>query len=219
MNFNDKRFCGSSRTAESVRFQFAMSRFESSRASQAVFKPKLGPLKEEKSPQLAGFCNSAPVSGLPNWRTTRPFRAKSLVTTANIPVFGRLSSETRFDPHCIKPVSTDAASSFCNFYSRRDESIGPAKRLGRRSKAAVPKRGPSASGSIANSNAASALQRKPERFSPLSRSIRPMANWRPSASLLRSRRLNNFLRVNRQEMQRLLAEGLLVIQVDSSAHP
>jgi hypothetical protein len=48
---------------------------------------------------LAGFCNSAPVSGLPNWRTAKPFRAKSLVIAANIPVS---ASETRFDLHCTR---------------------------------------------------------------------------------------------------------------------
>jgi hypothetical protein len=76
--------------------------FESSQGSQAFLEPKIEPLKGEKSPLLAGFCNFAPVSELSNWRTRRPFREKSPATTANIPVFGRLSLETRFDLHCVR---------------------------------------------------------------------------------------------------------------------
>jgi len=50
--------------------------FESSQGSQAFLEPKIEPLKGEKSPLLAGFCNFAPVSELSNWRTRRPFREK-----------------------------------------------------------------------------------------------------------------------------------------------
>jgi hypothetical protein len=67
-----------------------MREFESSHSSPAFPKPEAHPLKEEKSPLLAAFCNSAPVSELSNWRSRGPFREKSPATTANIPVFGRL---------------------------------------------------------------------------------------------------------------------------------
>jgi hypothetical protein len=84
-------------------------------ASQAVLKQEIEPLKREKSPLLAGFCNFAPVSELPNWRTRRPFREKSPATTANIPVFGRLSLETRFDLHCVRGAGVDSSTSQENF--------------------------------------------------------------------------------------------------------
>jgi hypothetical protein len=58
------------------------------------------PLKEEKSPPLAGFCNSAQVSERPNRRTRGPFRQKSPATTANVTVLQRLSAETGFDHDC-----------------------------------------------------------------------------------------------------------------------
>ena len=80
-------------------------------ASQAVWKPEKVPLKGEKGPLLAAFCNSAPVSEFPNRRTCRLFREKSPATTANIPIFGRLSLETRFDLHCVR----DAAVAFAIF--------------------------------------------------------------------------------------------------------
>jgi len=44
LNFNEKRFCSSSRLAERIRFQFAISRFESSRPSQAVPRSEKSPL-------------------------------------------------------------------------------------------------------------------------------------------------------------------------------
>jgi hypothetical protein len=89
-----------------------MRRFESSRPSQAFLRPEVPPLKERKSPPLARFCNSAPVSELQKWRTRRPFRQKSPATTANIPVFGRHAPETRFDPHCVLRAAVDALISF-----------------------------------------------------------------------------------------------------------
>jgi hypothetical protein len=55
-------------------------------------------LKEQKSPLLAGFCNSAPV--FPNSRTRGPFRQKSPATTANIPVLQKLWAETGFYHDC-----------------------------------------------------------------------------------------------------------------------
>jgi hypothetical protein len=48
--------------------------FESSRPSQAFPRPEVPPLKGQKSPLLAVFRNSAPVSELPNWQTRTPFR-------------------------------------------------------------------------------------------------------------------------------------------------
>jgi hypothetical protein len=75
-------------------------------ASQAVRKPEKVPLKGEKGPLLAGFCNFVPVSELPNRRTHRPFREKSPVTSANIPVFRRLSLETGFDLHCARVAAS-----------------------------------------------------------------------------------------------------------------
>lgn len=81
-------------------FNSTIQRFDPSRPSQPVPRPVVSPLKEQKSPLLAGFCNSTPVSELPNSRTERPIRQKSLVTTANIPVFRRLARETGFDRDC-----------------------------------------------------------------------------------------------------------------------
>jgi hypothetical protein len=81
---------GSSLDFSKVLFQSGMSWFESSKVSQAVPKPEIVTLQGQKNPLLAGFCNSAPVSQLRNWRARRPFREKSPATTANIPVFGRL---------------------------------------------------------------------------------------------------------------------------------
>src|ERR1700733_11291422 len=96
-DFEEK--CGNSPDISKGIPQLGMYKFESSRPSQAVRKPEKVPLKAEKGPLLAGFCNSAPVSELPNSRTRRPFREKSPATTANIPVFGRLSLDTGFDLH------------------------------------------------------------------------------------------------------------------------
>jgi hypothetical protein len=42
-----------------------MCEFESSEVSQAVPLPEVPPLKEQKSPLLAAFCDSTPVSELP----------------------------------------------------------------------------------------------------------------------------------------------------------
>jgi hypothetical protein len=39
MNSSEMGFCGSSRTGKSIRFEFAISRFESSRPSQPVTPP------------------------------------------------------------------------------------------------------------------------------------------------------------------------------------
>src|SRR5664279_4813820 len=85
--------------------QFPILRSESSRPSQAFPRTEVAPLKGQKSPLLAGFCNSAAFSELPNLQTERPIRQKSPVTTANIPVFGRLARETGFDPHCVLRLS------------------------------------------------------------------------------------------------------------------
>jgi len=90
-DFEEK--CGNSPDISKGISQLGMYKFESSQVSQAVPRPELPPLKEEKSPLLAGFCNSAQVSELSNWRTRRPFRQKSPATAANIPVLQRLSAE------------------------------------------------------------------------------------------------------------------------------
>jgi hypothetical protein len=55
-NFNEKRFCGSSRAGESIRGQFAMSRSESFRPSQPFPRTENVAVVEQKSPPLAGFC-------------------------------------------------------------------------------------------------------------------------------------------------------------------
>jgi hypothetical protein len=89
-------------------------------ASQAVRKPEKVSLKGEKGPLLGGFGNSAPVSELPNRKTCRLFREKSPATTANIPIFGRLSLETRFDSHCAR----DAAVAFSIFSDTHRASWG-----------------------------------------------------------------------------------------------
>jgi len=44
---------------------------ESSRLSQAFPRPEVPPLKGQKSPLLAGFRNSAPVSELTNWQSRK----------------------------------------------------------------------------------------------------------------------------------------------------
>ena len=77
-----------------------MREFESSHSSQPVPWPEVPSLKEQKSPLLAGLCDSVPVSKLPNSRTGRPIRQKSLVTTVNIPIFRRLARELGFDHDC-----------------------------------------------------------------------------------------------------------------------
>jgi hypothetical protein len=59
------------------------------------------PQRREK-PAVGGLFQFRAVSELPNWRIHRPFREKSPATTANIPVFGRLSLETGFDLHCVR---------------------------------------------------------------------------------------------------------------------
>jgi hypothetical protein len=69
-------------------------------ASQPIPGLEVPPLQEQKSPLLAGFCNSALVSKLPKWRTRRPFRQKSPANTANIPVLGRQRPESWFDRDC-----------------------------------------------------------------------------------------------------------------------
>jgi hypothetical protein len=65
----------------------------------------VSPGKEQKRPLLAGFCNLAPVSELPNWRIRRPIRQKSLPESAKTPVFGRQRPETRFDRDCRQHVA------------------------------------------------------------------------------------------------------------------
>ena len=58
MNFNEKRFCGSSRTGESIRFQFAISRFESSRPSQPVRRQEILPSVIPEMPANGGLLRS-----------------------------------------------------------------------------------------------------------------------------------------------------------------
>jgi hypothetical protein len=99
--------CGNSPDISKGISRMGMCKFESSQGSQAVPEAEIDTLKREKSPLLAGFGNFVPVSELPNWRTRRPFREKSPATTANIPVFGRLSLETRFDLHCVRVARVD----------------------------------------------------------------------------------------------------------------
>jgi hypothetical protein len=55
MNFNEKRFCGSSRTGESVRFQIAISRFESSRPSQPVTASEKLAVRMAERPTIGGL--------------------------------------------------------------------------------------------------------------------------------------------------------------------
>jgi hypothetical protein len=81
-----------------------MSEFESSQVSQAVPRWDVPPLKGQKSPQLAAFCNSAPVSELPNRQTRIPFRRKSPPESAKTPVFQRPRPETWFDRDC-RPIA------------------------------------------------------------------------------------------------------------------
>jgi hypothetical protein len=83
-------------------FQLGIRQFESSQVSHPVPQTEVQPLKGQKSPLLAGFCNSAVVSELPNLRTRGPFPEESPAITADIPVFPRLSLETRFDLHCVQ---------------------------------------------------------------------------------------------------------------------
>src|SRR3984957_580874 len=104
--------CGNSADNSKGFFQSGMWKFDSSEVSQGFLRPEVPPLKVRKSPPLARFCNSAPVSELRKWRTRRPFRQKSPATIANIPVLGRHAPETRFDPHCVlkHAVQLDAVS-------------------------------------------------------------------------------------------------------------
>jgi hypothetical protein len=81
-------------------------------ASQAFPRSEVLPLKDQKSPLLAAFCNSAPVSELPNSQARMPFWQKSPANTANIPVLGRQRPETWFDRDCRPRAAVDLAYQF-----------------------------------------------------------------------------------------------------------
>jgi hypothetical protein len=71
MNFNEKGFCGTSRTGESIRFQLAISKFESSRPSHPFPRSARLPKRRENGPEIRAFCAFAFVSGLPASPTLR----------------------------------------------------------------------------------------------------------------------------------------------------
>ena len=103
--------CGNSPDISKGISRMGMCKFESSQGSQAVPRLEASSLKVQKSPLLAGFCNSVSVSKRPSRRTGGPFRQKSPATIANIPVFRRLSLETRFDLHCVRGAASISLAS------------------------------------------------------------------------------------------------------------
>ena len=58
---------------------------------------------------MVGFCHSASVSVLPVSQDMGGIRRKSLASTANIPVLGRLALENGFDHHCVARMAIDFA--------------------------------------------------------------------------------------------------------------
>jgi hypothetical protein len=89
-NFNQKRFCDSSRTGECIRLQFAISGFESSRPSEAFRgTKKMTSIIAERAANGV-FAIRRAVSMLLIYRNEGRLSGKSLANTANIPIFRRV---------------------------------------------------------------------------------------------------------------------------------
>ena len=80
--------------------QSAISKFESSRPSQAVRAFDHGPQLADKGPRLAGFRVFGKVSRQRNRPWAPPNSRKSLADCFKIPVLALLRLESRFDRHC-----------------------------------------------------------------------------------------------------------------------
>jgi hypothetical protein len=59
------------------------------------------PGNRQKGPQLAGFCDLTKRLRSPEFAKSRPICRKSPGATANIPVFGKRTSEIGFDRHWV----------------------------------------------------------------------------------------------------------------------
>jgi hypothetical protein len=100
-----------------------MREFESSHSSQTVTAAEKPPRKSAESPQLAASCNLTKSLQTPEFAKSRAKLTKSPGAAANIPVFGRLTPETRFDRpgswlcHWIPAVSLAAVWSVQHFGS------------------------------------------------------------------------------------------------------
>ena len=92
MNLSERWFCGSSRTARASNFNSTYRRSNSSRPSQPPQRSAKLPRKRENRPEVA-FRVFDLVSRLPNRQSLGANWRKSLATSANIPVFQRLSSD------------------------------------------------------------------------------------------------------------------------------
>ena len=135
--------CGNSPDISKGVSRMGMCKFESSQGGQAVPRLEASSLKVQKSPLLAGFCNSVSVSKRPSRRTGGPFRQKSPATIANIPVFRRLSLETRFDLHCVRGTASislaSPAGNVLDWESYRRTAKRPYQETDRARSARLPK--------------------------------------------------------------------------------
>jgi hypothetical protein len=71
------------------------------------------PATSRKAYNCRAFATLWTVSRLPNSPNPRPICRKSPAAAANIPVFGRLTPETGFDPHCVVGAQSNLALDGC----------------------------------------------------------------------------------------------------------
>jgi hypothetical protein len=83
-----------------------MWQFDPSQDSQAVLRPEVPRLKEDKSPLLAAFCNSAPVSETPKLENSQAISAK---VSGDYREYSRFR-ETRAGDPVRSPLRADDAS-------------------------------------------------------------------------------------------------------------
>jgi len=82
--------------------------FDPSRPSQPVAAPEKLPPGWEERPKIGGLLRFG--DRLPNSPNRRPICRKSPASTANIPVFGRLTPETGFGHHCVAVARVNLGS-------------------------------------------------------------------------------------------------------------
>ena len=113
-DFEEK--CGNSPDISKGISQSGMCKFESSQVSQPVTASEELAVWMAERPTIGGFCDL--VGRLQNsrvYRIRRQLCGKSPPATADIPVFGRLSLETRFDPRWVRAAGVD----FVHFSGRQ----------------------------------------------------------------------------------------------------
>lgn len=91
------------------------------------------PISSRKARQWRAFAIRRPVSVLPISWTEAQIRGKSLANTANIPVFGRLRPETRFDLHCVAGLTVQTHQILRLCRQEIGNSEPPTARRGRQS--------------------------------------------------------------------------------------